>query len=504
MKNGLSPFPSALDLKGTTSLSRLAREKTETWFLRQGEKRALQLFQAMAKRVPAYKKFLKTNGVRASQVQTMNDFQKLPDTDKKNYIQHYSLEERSWDGSLGGATIIAASSGTTGAPTLWPRGIEQEAEAVRIHEHLFTDLYEIDSYKTLAIIGFPMGVYVSGIATTLPSFLVASKHSNLTLLTAGNNRESVLSTFTQLQKNFEQVILIGHPFFVKDIIETGSSAGINWSQTKFRTLFASEGFTEEWRTYLSSLVPTSIPEKDFFSTYGSSELLLMGYETPFTIRIRQASEQNPLLQKTLFNAPSTPSLFQYNPLFRHIDVNEKNELLFTASSGIPLVRFNLHDLGSTLSFEHIEGSFKDSHQTLPRVEKGEKRWNFPFVSLRGRSDYTLVFYAANIYPEHIREALNHKSFLKKITGKFTMEKKYTASKDQQLIIHIELQENERVSQTLTGALQKQVVHTLEEVNMEYRFLRDNLKKDIVPMIVLHPYRDSQYFPLGLKPRYIIS
>ena len=95
-------------------------------------------------------------------------------------------------------------------------------------------------------------------------------------------------------------------------------------------------------------------------------------------------------------------------------------------------------------------------------------------------------------------------FLKKITGKFSMEKRYTSSMDQKLIIHIELQKKEKGTRSLENALRKQIVSVLEKINVEYNFLRHNLDKDLIPHVVLHPYRDERYFKIGLKPRYIIK
>lgn len=473
--------------------------------MKEGEKRALALFHEAAKGVPAYKSFLKKKRVNAASVRTASDLSQVPETDKKNYVSKYPLEDRCWGGTLKGSTLVAMSSGTTGTPTLWPRGLEQEAEAAAVHEHLLLDLYEVKKYRTLAIIGFPMGVYVSGIATTLPSFLTACKHPNLTLLTAGNNRDSILKTLAELQGNFEQVLLIGHPFFVKDVIETGKKTGIRWGKVRLRTMFCSEGYSEQWRDYLSSLAPGSIPHRDFFNTYGSSELLLMAYESPETILLRRASEKEEVLRTKLFKRPETPFLFQYNPRLRYIEENPEGELLFTARSGVPLVRFNMHDSGELLPRASIDGALEETGVSLAAGirEAGWKRWNLPFVALYGRSDHALVFYAANIYPEHIHKALNFAPFLKKITGKFTLEKSYTRSMDQKLTINIELQEKERAAPALRSALTKHIVKTLETINMEYLFLRNNLDKDLVPSIVLHPYQDPVYFKQGLKPRYII-
>lgn len=480
------------------------REKSDVWWLRQGERKALALFHAAAKRVPAYKDFLQKNGVKAAAIETSEHFSSIPYTDKNNYIKKYSLDERSWDGTVAHSALLAASSGTTGAPTLWPRGREQEAEAALVHEELFKDLYQIHKHKTLAIIGFPMGIYVSGVATTLPLFLTACKHPNLTIATPGNNKESVLKLIPLVRDSYDQVVLVGHPFFVKDVIETARAERISWGRAKIKSFFCSEGFSEEWRAYLSSHVKGSTPESDFFNTYGSSELLLMGYENPETILIKRTLERNEKMNSTLFEHHQTPSLFQYNPMIRYIEKSENSELLFTANSGIPLVRFNLHDAGKVLGREEVEAACDSKQGEIDKALKKAQwhKWHLPFVALYGRSDHTLVFYAANIYPENIHKALNHKKFLGKITGKFQLEKSVQKNMDQLLNIHIELKKGIISTKKLSFDIQKNVLSTLEVVNMEYLFLRRNLQKDLVPRVVLHKYQDPEHFKPGLKPRYI--
>src|SRR3989344_5027199 len=146
--------------------------------------RAWSIFRDAAERVPAYKDFLKKHGVDHKKVR---DFSEIPVTAKKNYIQTYPLEQRCWNGNLDGQSLIAVSSGTSGEATYWPRGGYQEFEQAVTHEFLYRKYFEIHKHKTLIIIGFPMGVYVSGIATLLPSWLVAQKYPNVTIVSVGND-----------------------------------------------------------------------------------------------------------------------------------------------------------------------------------------------------------------------------------------------------------------------------------------------------------------------------
>ncbi len=467
---------------------KLLSKKPENFWQKKGEQMALDLFYKAAREVPAYKDFLKKNKVNADKVKTIKDFSHLPTTDKQNYIQKYTLASRSFGGNLNTAKIIASSSGTKGTPNYWPRTHIQEEEARFTHELLFRNLYQIHKVSTLVVIGFPMGVYVSGLATTLPIWSLSHNY-NLSIVSAGNNKLEFLKAVKNLANNFEQMIFIGHPFFLKDVLETGTAEGMNWKKYKINLMFCSEGFSEVWRDHV--LAEAGGQKQVAFNTYGSSEMLLMAYETPDSINIKKQLEDS-ALESELLGTSELFNFFQYNPTLRYIE--EKNsELLFTSLSGQPLIRFNLHDKGKIVSHREVK-------KALPSQKN--PHWNLPYLALFGRSDYAVVFYAANIYPQHIHKALNQKFFLKHLTGKFCLSKGYLKNLDEYLEIHIELKYKSQNHNLLARKLKDEVVKHLKTVNAEYKFLTENLQKDLIPRVKLWPYGHERYFKPGLKPRYI--
>ncbi|OGE78809.1 MAG: hypothetical protein A2751_01275 [Candidatus Doudnabacteria bacterium RIFCSPHIGHO2_01_FULL_46_14] len=478
----------------TPGFEKLLRTQGESFWKRAGEKRALTVFHEAARRVPAYKDFLKKNKINPQKIKTVGDFSHVPHTDKKNYVSSYPIHKRCWDEKLSESSLVAMSSGTSGEPNFWPRDGYQEFEAAIIHETIYRNFFQINKYKTLLVIGFPMGVYVSGLATTLPSWLVAQKN-NLTIITAGNNKTEVLRTVRNLRQNYEQIILVGHPFFIKDIIETGTENGMRWDKKRLRMMFCSEGFNEQWRDYLLKKAGIKAGRSAILSTYGSSEMLLMAHETPQSIKYRQILESDPALSNEIFGRPLTPNLFQFNPLLRHI-TSEGGELIFTAASGTPLIRFNLHDSGKIIPYE-------DMKNRLGKKISANDGWQLPFLALYGRSDYTVILYAANIYPEHIHSALNHRPFLNKITGKFAMRKGYLKNMDEYLEINIELKTGIKSGHELSKQIQSKIYEKLKDINMEFRDASMKFPKNTVPKIVLHSYQDPKYFKPGLKPRYIV-
>ena len=465
----------------------LLRNESISFWQELSQRRALEIFHEAAVRVPAYSLFLKENKILPTDIKTIEDFECLPTTDKRNYIQKYSIEELCWDGKIENTTLIAMSSGTSGTATFWPRGNYQEFEAAVTHELIYRYLFGIDKFKTLLVIGFPMGVYVSGIATLLPTWLIAQKY-DITLVSVGTNKKDILSVIKNFKNPCEQIILIGHPFFIKDVIETGLSEGVSWGKKRLRMMFRSEGFSDSWREFVLRKASVTMEDIGIINTYGSSELLLIAYETNASLAIHKIyrNQQDSTLTEQ--------NHFQYNPFFRYIETI-KEEFVFTSFSGVPLIRYNLHDKGKILGTE----------ETLNVLKSSESFWKLPFLSMGGRSDYTLVFYAANIYPEQVRQALDCKQFLDKLTGRFVMRKDYTETMDEFLEINIELNMQTKIcdSDNLDIQIQERLIQCLKDVNREYLFLWNNLNKDIRPKIKLWDYESGNFFRPGVKHRYIV-
>jgi phenylacetate-CoA ligase len=214
-------------------------------------------------------------------------------------------------------------------------------------------------------------------------------------------------------------------------------------------------------------------------------------------------DKNKELRSKIVNSEVVPSLFQYNPLLRYIE-SVNNELVFTVASQTPLVRFNLHDNGKILKIEEIKNGMGREFKKIEKEAGGSKIWNLPIVSLFGRSDHTLKFYAANIYPEHIRIALDHKPFLEKITGKFAMQKKTKEDLEQYLEINIELKAGVTPDDNFAEDIKKMIYAKLQEINKEFLCICKEYDKDLRPIIQLWENGHEKYFKPGLKPRFIIK
>jgi phenylacetate-CoA ligase len=219
-------------------------------------------------------------------------------------------------------------------------------------------------------------------------------------------------------------------------------------------------------------------------------------------------DKNEKFKEQIVPTPWVPNFFQYNPFLRYIEMSG-SDLLFTSASGLPLVRYNLHDGGSIVSFKNVLATLDLTRPTwrdeFARDSKQNSIWQLPFVALGGRTDQTIIFYAANIYPEHIHLALNYGPFLKKLTGKFVMHKHYLKNMDEFLEINIELKHNILPSKAFAKSIENHIFNKLRDINMEYLDMSTkNAHKPVRPVIKLWPYQHEKFFKPGLKPRYILN
>ncbi len=98
--------------------------------------------------------------------------------------------------------------------------------------------------------------------------------------------------------------------------------------------------------------------------YGAADVgMTVGREYPVTVLIRRLCAKDEELASTLFfggqeTDGTLPSLLQYNPATVFAEEVD-GELVFTALSGIPIVRYNIHDRGGVLPFARVMQAARD-------------------------------------------------------------------------------------------------------------------------------------------------
>lgn len=466
------------------------------WF-KKGRQKAIQLFRETAKRVPAYRKFLIENTINPEEIKTFTDFKKLPLVSKKSYLDQNSLEETVWDGDLSKTYMITCSSGSTGKPYFWPRLTEKDKNIPWAMELMYTDFFEADKKKTLVLINLALGTWAAGELAAESSRIIARKlNLPITVITPGLNLEETIRIFKEIGDKFEQSIIVGYPPFVRDVIEVGINRGIEWKKYNLKLLVGGEGISEEWRDYVADKIGVKDNIKAIISLFATTDTGIIGHETPLSILIRKLARKDSKLCQDLFGNSQVPSLNQFNPLAWYIEkVND--EIVLTINSGIPLIRYEIHDRGGLITFsetiKRLKNNGYDPEKLLLENHLDLKKvWRLPFLYVFGRND-SVVFSSANIYLEQIKLALEDNRIFKLNTGRFNVSIIYDRQQDQSLKLDIELSEGIQPSEELEQQFETVVVQRLLELSSEYKVLFEKRGRDkMVPIIVLSLFNSSDF------------
>ncbi|GAA2022311.1 phenylacetate--CoA ligase family protein [Catenulispora yoronensis] len=460
------------------------------------EQAAMELFRETAATVPAYRKFLAKHGVDPRTVQKLADFQHLPLMDKASYHHLYPLPERCRDGRLEWCDLVSVSSGSSGTPTVWPRSVTDELTVARRFEQVFREGFGAAGPSTLAVVCFPLGTWVGGLFTTACVRHLAAKGYPITTVAPGNNKAEILRVLPELAPHFQQVVLLGYPPFLKTVIDAGAADGVPWADYNVKLVFAGEVFSERWRDIVARRVGMSDPIHGTASLYGTADAGVLGNETPLSISVRRFFAARPELAGEVFGDARLPTLVQYDPRSRYFESDE-GTLVFTADGGVPLIRYSIGDEGGVIGYREMLDLCAE-HGFEPRPSSAE----LPFVYVFGRSLFTVSFFGANIFPEHVAAGFEQPAVSDWVTGKFVIEVVEDADAEHRLRITAELapgRDREADADADATALAEAVRDGLLRLNSEFTHYVPAERQ--LPEIRLRAFEDPEYFPPGVKHRY---
>lgn len=463
------------------------------------EQATLELCRRVAMAVPAYQQFLHHHGIDPASIQTWEDFQQIPLTTKANYLRQYSLAQLCWQGQLTQCDMIAVSSGSTGEPSFWARSLRDECQIATRFEQIFRDSFQADRRSTLAVICFALGTWVGGMYTASCCRHLASKGYPITVITPGNNPAEIFRVIQALAPQFEQVVLLGYPPFLKEVIDRGRAQGIDWSAYAVKWVMAGEVFSEEWRSLVGQRLGATEPCYDSASLYGTADAGVLGNETPLSIAIRRWLAEHPEAARSLFGESRLPTLVQYDPLSRYFEVQE-GTLLFSGDNGIPLIRYHISDQGGLIPYDTMLQHLADWGFDPIRSLGGD--WGIyplPFVYVFGRSHFTVSYFGANIYPENVTVGLEQAPICDWVTGKFVLQVQQGEDLNPHLAIAVELAPGLLGDEVKRQEIAIAILTQLQRLNSEFAHYVPPTYQ--LPQITLHPTGDPEYFPPGIKHRY---
>ncbi len=461
---------------------------------------AIETFQQSAQTVPAYQEFLKANSINPSSIDSKQAFERLPVVTKENYLKKYPLKQLLINGDTSDAKIISLSSGSSGKPFYWPRGNKSIEDSAEILDELFEATFETKTKETLCVMAFAMGTWIAGTYMLSAMFELVNRGHKIVCITPGINKAEIIQTLSEIGEQFDQIIIMGYPPFIKDIVDATVNESIDIDKFHLRFVYAGENISENWRDYVSEKIKARDVYTFSLSIFGTADAGIIGIESPFTIYLRKLIDKTPALFEAFFpGAEILPTMVQYNPELRYVEV-VNGHIVFTANNSLPLVRYDIQDEGTVLTEEQVSAVLKKNNITIP--EKYARFNSRPIIALFGRPDVAAMFYGLNIYPENVKYGLEVEQLQNYITGKFIIKTEVNEKTlGQSLHLYVELKKNVVSEEGIKEAIFVSVMASLTANNSEFHKLHSELKRKAEPIIHLVDF-GSPEFEIGIKHRWV--
>lgn len=492
----------------TSEILELIYTKKSDYWEQVRQETAVNLFHKAAENVPAYGKFLIENNVDYQKVKSWDDFKNIPIVDKKNYLRQYLFEELCWNGDLKKPIIYTSTSGSTGEPFYFVRKADELEWQYSVITQLFLN-QSLENIKkaTLVIDCLAMGVWIGGVLT-YKAYEMSAIRNNLpiSIITPGISKKDIFNALRNLAPKYDQVIIVGYPPFVKDIIDESSSNGIDLKKIDLKFHFAAEAITENFRDYLSKKSKIKNLYLDTLNIYGSADIGAMAFETITSILIKRLAMKNKQLFHDIFSPINkTPTLAQFIPNFINFE-DVGGQIVLTGNSEMPLVRYRIGDNGGVLTFNEIKSTLKkygvDIYEEAKKLGLDGSISELPFVYVYERADLSISFYGLNIYPEWLRDAFLDPKVSDYLTGKFTLITNFDKNQNQELNIYIEKKKEVDLSTSIQKTVNEKIISCLIANSSEYRELQNKLDKRANPKIEFIDNGDPNYFLSGAKQKWV--
>ncbi len=323
------------------------------------QQKVLSNFLLYAHKIPAYIKFLSDQKINISDIKNIDDFNRLPYTNQENYIELFSLKDRSIDPTK--ITQILSSSGSSGKPHYWAQDENLDMSiAADFKSRIEKDIDNIDNIDTiLGIVTAGMGVWGAGGLMSRVFRILSQELDSFQFITPGldiDENMKILEHYVKKEK-INTLVLIGYTSSTKDIIDIAKEKNL----IKNINIYAYVGgdiLSNEIRKRVESI----IGKGRLKSLYAASEVGIMAIDNDYTPELKLIMEQrlNENEIEKIFNTKYIPSIYQYNPNKHFFQVSENGLIVITDfTSNTPLIRYTLNDNGGIITSNKLEEYIKE-------------------------------------------------------------------------------------------------------------------------------------------------
>ena len=228
--------------------------------------------------------------------------------------------------------------------------------------------------------------------------------------------------------------------------------------------------------------------------FSTSESGVIAIETEFINLVKSIFINKNNLMKKIFNVDFMPTLMQYDPLSKYIEIINNNIIL--SSFGVfPLIRYDTKDSGGIILKNDLIRILNLDNKSIPI-----NTMNLPIIYIRGRSDVALTLYAVNIYIDNLKQITYSVELLAFITGRFQAYIEHDNKQNQKFFIKLESNRNIEINNQKEKYIKQYIIDKLRKLNSEYNKLYESLGSKVAPVIKIEKYGTDKTFSHD-KPKY---
>jgi phenylacetate-CoA ligase len=430
-----------------------------------------EFFNNVRETVPGYKDFISGHPIHSE-----TDWNRIPLTNKQNYLLHYPVNKLIREGSFKKCFLIGASSGFSKSGTVWwLKQSEDEGAYIEKVKELFIRDYRVDKKSTLVLVSLALGTWIGGmqLACTLRS--LAGKMDGIVTATPGIDLNESIQLAKTFGKMFDQIIWITNPSSINIIYARLKKEDKELLNGKIFFPVVGEYFTENFREKIAENFGHSTDNVYVVKTgYGSADTGDLGIERESTIRLRKFLNRHPELSEKLMGDKNPPMFFEKSHQAYIETIN--GNLVVTKDQFIPLVRYNTHDTGGLIKKETFRDTGIDPalYNALPDE----------ILYVFGRTSDSVIFYGTNLNIYASGDYLNMLDTSFSYGGLY--EVKVTEENDIQFVeftIYV-LAPRKELSEKYRQALIRFLKSSSNEFNAKYDRLKAAAGQDLIRVKIL--------------------
>ncbi len=314
--------------------------------------------------VPFYRSRFEEAGITPNDIRTLEDFQHLPFTTKKDLRDSYPFGM--FAVPMDNVVRIHASSGTTGLPTV----VGYTARDINTWSELMARALTAGGAGRKDIIhnAYGYGLFTGGLGV---HYGAEKLGASVIPVSGGNTKRQVI-----IMRDFGPTILTSTPSYALHLAEEAEEMGVSFEKLKFKYgIFGAEPWSEQMRQEIERKLHLKAVD-----VYGLSEVMGPG------VAVECHEAQNGL---HIFEDHFIPEIID-PATGKVLPYGETGELVFTSitKEAFPIVRYRTRDITSLNPEPCICG------RTLVRMKK-----------VSGRTDDMLIIRGVNVFPSQIESVL---------------------------------------------------------------------------------------------------